>query len=242
MAEAFRGLSSSSESEDEDGGFLRTYADERASKRRRMAAAVEAAQESGGGEYDAAAAAAADAAFEGVELPATSARAAGAARLPPRLVLAHHLPGVVERRGDCERELRDLAARRKVKYLQLPTAGSDVAVVDAGEYAAALAGRPAFLEFAMARAGRLYATEAELRESGILAPGEAAAPAAGRRREDERAALDELRAAGLLRPRRDAPGVAACAPVEIREERNLDLGGAVRAIASTICDTSASSR
>ena len=213
MAEAFRGLSSSSESEDEDGGFLRTYADERASKRRRMAAAVEAAQESGGGEYDAAAAAAADAAFEGVELPSDveAALAVLRPRLPPRLVLAHHLPGVVERRGDCERELRDLAARRKVKYLQLPTAGSDVAVVDAGEYAAALAGRPAFLEFAMARAGRLYATEAELRESGCLAPGEAAAPAAaGRRREDaERAALDELRAAGLLRPRRDAPGVAA---------------------------------
>ena len=32
------------------------------------------------------------------------------------------------------------------------------------------------------------------------------------------------------------------APVDISEERNLDLGGAVRAIASTICDTSASSR
>ena len=127
MAEAFRGLSSSSESEDEDGGFLRTYADERASKRRRMAAAVEAAQESGGGEYDAAAAAAADAAFEGVELPSDveAALAVLRPRLPPRLVLAHHLPGVVERRGDCERELRDLAARRKVKYLQLPTAGSD---------------------------------------------------------------------------------------------------------------------
>ena len=113
MAEAFRGLSSSSESEDEDGGFLRTYADERASKRRRMAAAVEAAQESGGGEYDAAAAAAADAAFEGVELPSDveAALAVLRPRLPPRLVLAHHLPGVVERRGDCERELRDLAAR-----------------------------------------------------------------------------------------------------------------------------------
>ncbi|KAH8060139.1 hypothetical protein JL722_5097 [Aureococcus anophagefferens] len=78
MAEAFRGLSSSSESEDEDGGFLRTYADERASKRRRMAAAVEAAQESGGGEYDAAAAAAADAAFEaaGCAVPATAKPAA----------------------------------------------------------------------------------------------------------------------------------------------------------------------
>lgn len=215
---AFRGLSSSDDESDGGenpaGGFVRTFQDDRDAKRRRMAAANAAAAAGGGAGYEpVAAAAAADAFFADVEIPSDVEAALRMLRpaQPPFLVLTHHVPGVVTRRATAEAELRDLAARKKLKYLMLPTSARDVAVLEAAELREALAARPAFADFALDRAAALYVTEADLLDAlrGEIY-GDAAPPraATGARTAAETAYVDDLRRRGFVRPRRDGGGDA----------------------------------
>jgi len=188
MAYAFRGWASSESDDDERGGFVRTFADRQEAKRRKTEARLEAAK--AGRPWDADADASEGDFLDTIELPSDAEVALQSLRpkTRPRLVLVHHVvPGILDRRGVVEKDLRSLAAAKKIKYLQLPTASGDVAVLDAAEYAEALSEAPALAAFALGRAAALYATTEDLEAAGF-----------------DRDAVDGFRRRHFLRPRRDS--------------------------------------
>lgn len=171
---------------EDSGGFILAHADEQARKKQRVAPA--AAPPDDDEDW-----------FDPDSLPNDAEVALDFLRpkQAPRLVLVHHVPGVLKDRGAAERELRALAAQGKVTYLQLPTASSDVAVLGGDEYRDLLASRPAFAAFALAHAAKLYCSREELEKAGCLE---------GDSERVKRAALDDLRRLGFLRPRRGGQG------------------------------------
>ena len=169
--------------ETDEGGFIRSHADEQARKRPR----VEEPVADDGWEFDP----------DHLPTDAEVALDFLKPRQPPSLVLVSHVPGVLKDRGKAERELRKLAQEGKVTYLQLPTSSSDVAVLDGDEYRALLSEKAAFADFALRNAAKLYCTREELDKAGCLE---------GENEREKRAALDDLRRLGFLRPRRGGGG------------------------------------
>ena len=171
--------------ETDEGGFIRSHAAEQARKRPRVDAAEPVADD--GWEFDP----------DHLPTDAEVALDFLKPRQPPSLVLVSHVPGVLKDRGKAERELRALAQEGKITYLQLPTSSSDVAVLDGDEYRALLSEKAAFADFALRNAAKLYCTREELDKAGCLE---------GENEREKRAALDDLRRLGFLRPRRGGGG------------------------------------